>query len=103
MGEPIIKMDSDDKASIISYNVPEPISYSGRNIIELEFDESIFTDAAKAIPENRLTELSYEDLESAVDAATETGVVDDTVFPNASRRIAKRPAVRKSGIRRSRG
>ena len=87
MGEPIIKMDSSGKASIISYNVPEPTSYSGRNMIELEFDESIFTEAAKAIPENRREALSSTDLEAAIDTAAETGVVDETVFPNASRRI----------------
>lgn len=95
MGEPIIKMDSSGKASIISYNVPEPTSYSGRNIIELEFDEAVFSEAAKTIPENRRSKLSDVELEAALDSAAETGVMDDKVFPNAVRRaVPSFPAIR---------
>ena len=83
MSEPIIKLDTSGKASVISYNVPEPTSYAGNNVIELEFDESIFTDLAKAIPQNRKTSPSESEIEHALDNAIEHGVFDKKVFPNA--------------------
>ncbi len=86
MSEPIIKLDTEGKASVISYNVPEPTSYAGSNIIELEFDEAIFTDAAKAIPENRKNPPNESELEHALDNAMEHGVVDSKVLPNAGPR-----------------
>ena len=103
MSEPIIKMDSKGVASIISYNVPEPTSYAGRNIIELEFEDTIFTDLAKIVPENRQQQLSKADLEAAVDTAAETGVVNDAIFPNATRRTMTRPAMRSSAVGPRRG
>ncbi|MGW7386562.1 hypothetical protein [Streptomyces sp. NPDC054794] len=39
MAEPISKFDPNGKASVLSYNVPEPTSYSGRNIIALDLDD----------------------------------------------------------------
>ncbi|UCM88054.1 hypothetical protein [Streptomyces marincola] len=39
MAEPISKLDPNGKASVLSYNVPEPTSYSGRNIIALDVDD----------------------------------------------------------------
>ncbi len=88
MSEPIIKLDSNGKATVISYNVPEPTSYTGRNVIELEFDEDIFTDLAKSVPEGRQADLSTDDVEAAIEAAEETGVMDEAVFPNvAIRRV----------------
>ena len=35
MAEPMIKLEADVAAPVLSYNVPEPVSYSGRNYIEL--------------------------------------------------------------------
>jgi len=86
MSEPIVKLDTEGKASVISYNVPEPTSYAGSNIIELEFDEVIFTDAARAIPENRKNPPNESELEHALDNAIEYGVVDSKVLPNAGPR-----------------
>jgi hypothetical protein len=37
--EPMIKLDPNGTAPILSYNVPEPTSYSGRNFIELKFND----------------------------------------------------------------
>ncbi|MFF4403238.1 hypothetical protein ACFY2W_26985 [Streptomyces sp. NPDC001262] len=53
MGEPITKFDPNGKASILSYNVPEPTSYSGRSIIALELTGPLsdwFVPAAFAPP-----------------------------------------------------
>jgi len=38
VAEPITKFDPSGKATILSYNVPEPTSYCGRNIIALDVD-----------------------------------------------------------------
>ena len=86
MSEPIIKMDAEGKASVISYNVPEPTSYSGRNIIELEFNENIFTAAAKTVPSNRQTPPTEEALSEALDNARNLGVIDTGILPNAGSR-----------------
>ena len=44
--EPMIKLEPGGVAPILSYNVPEPTSYSGRNIIELQLPADHFSDAA---------------------------------------------------------
>lgn len=51
MAEPVIKFDTQGKAAVISYNVPEPTSYSGKNVIELVFPDEYFTPIAKKVPE----------------------------------------------------
>lgn len=49
--EPMIKLDPDGAAPVLSYNVPEPTSYTGTNIIELNFEDTeIFKDAPKGVP-----------------------------------------------------
>ncbi|MDF2835341.1 MAG: hypothetical protein K0Q63_981, partial [Paenibacillus sp.] len=40
--EPMIKLQPGGVAPIISYNVPEGTTYSGRNFIDLQFAESFF-------------------------------------------------------------
>lgn len=40
--EPMIKLQPGGSAPIISYNVPEPTAYSGRNFIDLTFPDSYF-------------------------------------------------------------
>ncbi|MBO9598395.1 MAG: hypothetical protein J7559_11340, partial [Cohnella sp.] len=40
--EPMIKLQPGGSAPIISYNVPEPTAYSGRNFIDLAFPDSYF-------------------------------------------------------------
>ncbi|GHE62902.1 hypothetical protein GCM10018785_34810 [Streptomyces longispororuber] len=54
MGEPISKFDPAGKASILSYNVPEPTSYTGRNIIAFDLAGPLtdwFVGAAFKAPE----------------------------------------------------
>lgn len=54
MTEPTVKLEADGVAPVISYNVPEPTSYSGRNFIALDLDKSWFrtgfTPAGPAAP-----------------------------------------------------
>ena len=40
--EPLIKLDPSGTAPVLSYNVPEPTSYVGRNFIDLQFDKALF-------------------------------------------------------------
>lgn len=42
MAEPMIKLEAGGTAPVLSYNVPEPTSYSGRNFIALDFDRGWF-------------------------------------------------------------
>ncbi len=41
--EPLVKLQPGGKASILSYDVPEPTSYTGRSLIELKFDDEVTT------------------------------------------------------------
>jgi len=61
--EPIIKLEENGKAAIISYNVPEPTSYSGNVFIELNISEDYFNDKAKEVPKGA-TELKEIDPKS---------------------------------------
>ncbi len=49
--EPMVKLDPNGKAPILSYNVPEPTSYAGRHVVELKFAPEIFTAAATTVPQ----------------------------------------------------
>lgn len=40
--EPMIKLEPNGSAPVLSYNVPEPTSYSGRNFIDLQLGASYF-------------------------------------------------------------
>jgi hypothetical protein len=40
--EPMIKLEPNGTAPVISYNVPEPASYAGRNFIDLQIPASYF-------------------------------------------------------------
>lgn len=47
---PLIKFEAEATAPVLRYDIPEPTSYEGKNFIELDFGEDIFTDAALAMP-----------------------------------------------------
>lgn len=50
--KPLIEFESDASASILRYDLPSPSSYTGKNFIELDFDESCFNSAAFENPES---------------------------------------------------
>lgn len=95
MPEPVIKLDSSGTATVISYNVPEPTSYEGSNIIELGFADSMFTAKAKEIPENRKTKPSTKEVETAIGKFDQMGTIDPAVFPNVEVTLAKPGAIGK--------
>lgn len=47
---PLIQFEAGATGPVLRYDIPEPTSYEGKNFIELEFGEDIFTDAALAMP-----------------------------------------------------
>jgi len=48
--EPMIKLEPGGTAPILSYNVPEPTSYSGRHVVELDIAADWFTPEALDVP-----------------------------------------------------
>ncbi|CCF16873.1 hypothetical protein BLGI_4842 [Brevibacillus laterosporus GI-9] len=84
MPEPIVQFETNGKASILNYNVPEPTSYSGKNCINLTFDGDIF------IPGPTITEPPTRDvcveedcgIEQVVTNALQSGYFPSRYFPN---------------------
>src|SRR5437867_13175069 len=89
MGEPVIKLDEGGKASIISYNIPEPNSYSGRFFIDLQLNQGYFRPdisgnistilATEAAP---ITASDAVTLKNRVVTGMKTGFADRRLFPN---------------------
>jgi hypothetical protein len=42
--KPLVALENSGQPSILNYNVPEPVSYTGRNLIELKYDKDWFLD-----------------------------------------------------------
>ncbi|MGB7816170.1 MAG: hypothetical protein WBL28_07450 [Methylotenera sp.] len=84
--EPMIKLDPSGKAPILSYNVPEPTSYNGRCLIELEFSDDYFKPSVKMKPAGSsrtpVKNLDVSAIKSAVLAGMKSGFADQKLFPN---------------------
>ena len=48
---PLVDLEAGGTATILSYNVPDPTSYPGRNYIDLPFDQSYFKEDLAAVPD----------------------------------------------------
>jgi hypothetical protein len=57
--EPLIRLEPGGRAPILSYNVPEPTSYAGRNFIELDYSTDFFTEKAFEIPPEAFAERTW--------------------------------------------
>ncbi|WKX69578.1 hypothetical protein [Streptomyces sp. XD-27] len=92
MAEPISKFDPAGKATILSYNVPEPTSYSGRNIIALDLDDPTawFIDDAFRAPDRTPTGALSA---TAVDVARQLRTGNLKMFPGI-----KNPAATHAGL-----
>ncbi len=51
MAEPLIRLDPGGHAPLLRYDVPEPTSYSGRNLIEIELAAEDFEPIASEVPD----------------------------------------------------
>ncbi|WP_435218305.1 hypothetical protein [Streptomyces sp. bgisy034] len=93
MAEPITKFDPSGKAAVLSYNVPEPTSYSGRNIIALDVSnpKEWFLDSAFKGPE-RTPPQTLRQL-AAVDVAAMLRTGDLKTFPGI-----RNPAATHAGL-----
>ena len=89
--EPLIKLEPGGKAPILSYNVPEPTTYTGRNFIELDLldeDETLtdyYLPKAFEIPEEErtsVTDQNINEIQSTVAIAMRTGFANKKLFPN---------------------
>ncbi len=84
--EPMIKLGPGDQAPVLSYDVPEPTTYGGRNIIELELADDYFSAEARKTPpptcRTPLKGVDYETIRSAVVTGMKTGFADPKFFPN---------------------
>lgn len=100
--EPIVKLEADGEGTAVSYNVPEPTSYTGRNFIELIFgdEEDYFkSEVSQAPSEEDRTPWVGKDTgvvkEGILDGLT-SGFADSKAFPNVrltrgSLRLVEKP------------
>jgi hypothetical protein len=75
--DPFIQLEPGGKAPILSYNVPEPSIYSGKNYIGLMFNRTFFSAAVLKVPDR--TSNADED---TVRGALSGGHFDRQLFPN---------------------
>lgn len=92
----MMELDPEGKAPILSYNVPEPTSYSGRNGIALDLGEEdgsnvVFTEAAFVVPD-RASIAQMRDV-SAGRVADALRLGNEQFFPNI-----KAPAATHAGL-----
>jgi hypothetical protein len=88
--EPLVRLGSDSgKAPVISYNVPEPTSYSGRNFIELKFENDKKTrqmfkaEVLRAIDRSQRVQTFRQGITlEQVEAAMKNGFYSKQIFPH---------------------
>ncbi len=82
--EPMIKLEPGGKAPILSYNVPEPTSYSGKNYIEFDFTQDYFKPNTSKKPQKTLRgaikNLDYSSIKDRVTSAMKVGFYDPELF-----------------------
>jgi hypothetical protein len=79
--DPLIKLEEGGKGQILSYDLPEPTSYTGKAIIELGFDRSWFKDSAEKKPKQAPNPTPEEVAEIVEDLGY--GVVPKDISSNA--------------------
>ncbi len=81
---PLITLDPGGTAPIISYNVPEPTTYTGRNFIELPYDEMWFLEDLRGgtVSTVSLAGQPIETVRDEVQKGLSTGFAGGTAFPN---------------------
>ena len=84
--EPMIKLEPGGKAPILSYDVPEPTSYSGRNFIEMEFPPEYFKPSVKEklpkIDRTHVSGMDFNTIKDNVVHSMKTGFADRKLYPN---------------------
>lgn len=83
--EPMIKLESNGKAAILNYNVPEPTSYTGRHYINLKFDTDVFIHGPNITEKpvrEKVVEWSTEQIQQTISGSLQSGYFPLKVFPN---------------------
>ncbi|MFF5180045.1 hypothetical protein ACFY2Q_18645 [Micromonospora sp. NPDC000316] len=100
---PLVALESGGEATVLSYNVPEPTAYPGRNLIDLPFDASYFTATAAQAPDRvDLAGRPLGEVVGVVRDSLSTGYLDPRVFPLAQgggHALSGAARVRRSGAR----
>lgn len=81
---PLVVLDENGSPAVLNYNVPEPTSYTGRNLIELTYDPGMFKELVPADEES--SDPSFVDEEGNFAFDKVIGAVTDqayTKFPDA--------------------
>ena len=89
--KPLVSLETGDKAIIVRRDLPEPIAYRGRNLIELEFDgdpKEFFEDVAFKKPpasggRGSIIGGKIDAVTADVAVAMRAGFSDPRIFPNA--------------------
>jgi len=89
--EPLIRLEPDGKAPLLSYDIPEPSIYFGTNFIEVEYGSRYFIEKARKKPaeEMRLPmeeiheSFDKEELVDKVQESIDSNFADSPMFPNA--------------------
>jgi hypothetical protein len=77
----MIKLEAGGTAPVLRYNIPEPTSYPGRNVIELDIDESLFKPELRRPPGGARFEVADPaSTRTAVLASMRSGFADKRVF-----------------------
>lgn len=96
MPEPIVALEDSGTATIIRRDVPEPVSYRGRNFIELDFstpnvsEHDLFQDAAFEVPAGpsgagaSVGDIDLPQLTSEVSASLRSGYLNRRLFSGVS-------------------
>ncbi|MGE3289715.1 MAG: hypothetical protein AB7J32_26955, partial [Pseudonocardia sp.] len=108
MSSPLIALDPHGTPAVLSYDLPEPTSYRGRHIIELDIPEDYFLsetpdppqaqpksqppfgaiepgdDVVYGPPTRRDPNPNDEAIKAALKSAKDTGYFDPKIFPNIS-------------------
>lgn len=78
MAAPLIALDPGGRAPLVRYDVPEPTSYSGRNLIEVELEPTHFEPIAHRVPE--LPPTPPGPVRTQIEEAMAVGFVDARFF-----------------------
>ncbi|WCN78928.1 hypothetical protein [Micromonospora sp. LH3U1] len=100
---PLVALETGGVATVLSYNVPEPTAYPGRNLIDLPFDASYFTSAVAQAPDRLTLEgRPIGEVIGIVRDSLTTGYLDPRVFPLAQgggHALSGAARVRRAGAR----
>ena len=87
---PLLELDPDGTPTVLAYSLPEPTTYRGRHIIQLDYPESSFTNKAKTHTNKAETQSAADEpssdalprLQEALKQAYLHGYFDPQHFPN---------------------